>query len=138
MTRRGRIGYLAQEIPVTRPAERLFAAFSRGLPGTEEEQRALLLSYGLFRECDLHVPLGALSAGPRRRPGLARLLARSADLLLLDEPTSHLAPGLVERLEEALAQWSGALVVVTHDRLLQDRFEGRRREIRAGRVLTGG
>ncbi|PSJ29485.1 ABC transporter ATP-binding protein [Streptosporangium nondiastaticum] len=138
VTRRGRTGYLAQEVPVTRPAERLFTAFSRGLPGTEEERRALLLSYGLFRERDLHVPVGALSAGQRRRLGLARLLARPADLLLLDEPTNHLALGLVEQLEEALAEWSGALVVVTHDRLLQDRFEGRRCEIRAGRALIGG
>ncbi|WP_190019507.1 ribosomal protection-like ABC-F family protein [Streptomyces hiroshimensis] len=138
VTRRGSTGYLAQEIPVTRPAERLLAAFARGLAGAEEEHRALLLSYGLFRERDLHVPVGALSAGQRRRLGLARLLARPADLLLLDEPTNHLALGLVEQLEEALAAWSGALVVVTHDRLLRQRFEGRQCEIRAGRALIAG
>nr|WP_058047278.1 ABC-F family ATP-binding cassette domain-containing protein [Streptomyces roseifaciens] len=138
VTRRGSIGYLAQEIPVTRPAERLLAAFARGLTGTEEEHRALLLSYGLFRERDLHVPVGALSAGQRRRLGLARLLARPADLLLLDEPTNHLALGLVEQLEEALAAWSGALVVVTHDRHLRQRFKGRQCEIRAGRALVTG
>ncbi|MEH6378413.1 ABC-F family ATP-binding cassette domain-containing protein [Streptomyces sp. KLMMK] len=138
VTRRGSIGYLAQEIPVTRPAERLLAAFARGLAGTEEEHRARLLSYGLFRERDLHVPVGALSAGQRRRLGLARLLARPADLLLLDEPTNHLALGLVEQLEEALAAWSGALVVVTHDRHMRQRFEGRQCEIRAGRALVTG
>ncbi|QLE76301.1 ABC-F family ATP-binding cassette domain-containing protein [Streptomyces rectiverticillatus] len=138
VTRRGSIGYLAQEIPVTRPAERLLAAFARGLTGTGEEHRALLLSYGLFRERDLHVPVGALSAGQRRRLALARLLARPADLLLLDEPTNHLALGLVEQLEEALAAWSGALVVVTHDRHLRQRFEGRQCEIRAGRALVTG
>ncbi len=108
----------------------------QGLPGDVEEQRALLLSYGLFREHDLHVPVGSLSAGQSRRLALARLLARPADLLLLDEPANHLALGLLEQLEEALAQWPGAVVVVSHDRALRDRFVGRRCEIRAGRALV--
>ncbi|MEX2982182.1 ATP-binding cassette domain-containing protein, partial [Streptomyces sp. C36] len=133
--RRGRIGYLAQEIPVDRPSERLADAFRRGLPGDAEEQRELLLSYGLFRERDLHVPVGSLSVGQRRRLGLARLLARPADLLLLDEPTNHLALGLVEELEQALAAWPGAVVIVSHDRALSRRFVGGRCEIRDGRAL---
>ncbi len=131
--RRGRIGFLAQEIPVSRPAEPLFAAFRRGLAGDTEELTALLLSFGLFREGDLPVPVGALSAGQRRRLALARLLARPADLLLLDEPTNHLALTLVEELETALSAWPGALVVVSHDRLLRRRFGGRPYEIRDGR-----
>ncbi|MEV5597922.1 ABC-F family ATP-binding cassette domain-containing protein [Streptomyces sp. NPDC052496] len=135
VTRRGRIGYLAQEIPVSRPRERLQSAFGRGLSGAPEELTELLLSFGLFRESDLQVPVGALSAGQRRRLALARLLARPADLLLLDEPTNHLALGLVEELEAALAAWPGALVVVSHDRLLGRRFGGRRCEIRAGRAV---
>ncbi|MFD7665344.1 ribosomal protection-like ABC-F family protein [Streptomyces sp. NPDC059788] len=135
VARRGRIGYLAQEIPVSRPGERLLSAFGRGLPGDPEELAELLLSFGLFREGDLEVPVGALSAGQRRRLALARLLARPADLLLLDEPTNHLALGLVEELDAALAAWPGALVVVSHDRLLRRRFDGRRCEIRAGRPV---
>ncbi|MGP8298650.1 ABC-F family ATP-binding cassette domain-containing protein [Streptomyces inhibens] len=131
--RRGRIGFLAQEIPVSRPAEPLLTAFCRGLAGDTEELTALLLSFGLFRERDLQVPVGALSAGQRRRLALARLLARPADLLLLDEPTNHLALDLVEELEAALAVWPGALVVVSHDRLLRRRFDGRPYEIREGR-----
>ncbi|WP_431041807.1 ribosomal protection-like ABC-F family protein [Streptomyces sp. P1-3] len=135
VVRRGRIGYLAQEIPVARPAERLLSAFGRGLPGTPEEQTELLLSYGLFRDRDLRVPVGALSAGQRRRLALARLLARPADVLLLDEPTNHLALGLVEELEQALERWAGALVLVSHDRLLRSRFTGRLCEIRCGRPV---
>ncbi|BDM71773.1 ABC transporter ATP-binding protein [Streptomyces nigrescens] len=131
--RRGRIGFLAQEIPVSRPAEPLLDAFRRGLAGHPEELADLLLSFGLFRERDLQVPVGALSAGQRRRLALARLLARPADLLLLDEPTNHLALGLVEELEAALAAWPGALVMVTHDRLLRRRFGGHPYEIRNGR-----
>ncbi|MGA4839176.1 ribosomal protection-like ABC-F family protein [Streptomyces sp. G45] len=134
VVRRGRIGYLAQEIPVRRPTERVLEAFGRGLPLTEEEQSELLLSYGLFHPRDLHVPVGSLSAGQRRRLGLARLLARPADLLLLDEPANHLALTLVEELEEALDQWPGALVVVSHDRHLRRRFTGRIRRMEAGRL----
>ncbi|MFF0749700.1 ABC-F family ATP-binding cassette domain-containing protein [Streptomyces sp. NPDC004267] len=133
--RRGRIGFLAQEIPSHRPAERVLAAFGRGLALTDDEQTELLLSYGLFRPADLTVPVGALSAGQRRRLALARLLARPADLLLLDEPANHLALGLVEDLEQALEQWDGAVVVVSHDRELRRRFTGRIRRMDSGRLL---
>jgi macrolide transport system ATP-binding/permease protein len=134
VTRRGRIGYLAQEIPVHRPTERVLTAFGTGLPLTEDEQEELLLSFGLFRPHELRVPVGALSAGQRRRLALARLLARPADLLLLDEPANHLALALVEELEEALDRWTGALVVVSHDRLLRRRFTGEIRRMEAGRL----
>ncbi|MFI1678631.1 ribosomal protection-like ABC-F family protein [Streptomyces sp. NPDC020607] len=134
VVRRGRIGYLAQEIPVRRPTERVLDAFGKGLGLADDEQRELLLSYGLFRPRDLHVPVGSLSAGQRRRLALARLLARPADLLLLDEPANHLALGLVEELEAALDQWTGALVVVSHDRLLRRRFTGRIRRMESGRL----
>ncbi|MFI6645119.1 ABC-F family ATP-binding cassette domain-containing protein [Streptomyces sp. NPDC050504] len=135
VVRRGGIGFLAQEIPVHRPAERVLAAFGRGLALTEDEQAELLLSFGLFRPRDLSVPVGSLSAGQRRRLALARLLARPADLLLLDEPANHLALGLVEELEEALEQWTGALVVVSHDRLLRRRFTGNIRRMESGQLL---
>ncbi|MFF3644630.1 ABC-F family ATP-binding cassette domain-containing protein [Streptomyces sp. NPDC002564] len=134
VVRRGRIGYLAQEIPVRRPADPVLAVFGKGLGLTEDEQRELLLSYGLFRPRDLHVPVGSLSAGQHRRLALARLLARPADLLLLDEPANHLALGLVEELETALDQWAGALVVVSHDRLLRRRFTGRIRRMESGHL----
>ncbi|MEE1810935.1 ABC-F family ATP-binding cassette domain-containing protein [Streptomyces sp. BE133] len=135
VVRRGGFGYLAQEIPMHRPAEHVLAAFGRGLALTEEEQAELLLSYGLFRSRDLQVPVGSLSAGQRRRLALARLLARPADLLLLDEPANHLALGLVQELEEALALWQGALVVVSHDRLLRRRFTGDIRPMVSGQLL---
>ncbi|MER7519831.1 ABC-F family ATP-binding cassette domain-containing protein [Streptomyces sp. NPDC126499] len=135
VVRRGRIGFLAQEIPAHRPAERVLATFGRGLALSEDEQAELLLSYGLFRPTDLGVPVGSLSAGQRRRLALARLLARPADLLLLDEPANHLALGLVEELERALEQWQGAVVIVSHDRELCRRFTGRIRRMDSGRLL---
>ncbi|GGR58603.1 ATP-binding cassette domain-containing protein [Streptomyces roseolus] len=135
--RRGRTGFLAQEVAVPRPAESLLTAFGHGLGlGLDEEELTeRLLSYGLFRPDDLAVPVGALSAGQLRRLALARLLARPADLLLLDEPANHLALGLVEELEEALEEWAGAVVVVSHDRELRRRFTGRIRRMDSGRLL---
>ncbi|WP_406384448.1 ABC-F family ATP-binding cassette domain-containing protein [Streptomyces sp. NBC_01618] len=135
VVRRGGIGYLAQEIPTHRPAERVLAMFGRGLPLTDDEQAELLLSYGLFRARDLQLPVGSLSAGQHRRLALARLLARPADLLLLDEPANHLALGLVQELEEALVLWRGALVVVSHDRALRRRFTGGIRRMESGQLL---
>ncbi|KAA2257920.1 ABC-F family ATP-binding cassette domain-containing protein [Solihabitans fulvus] len=133
---RGRIGYLAQEIPVTRPRTGLLASFAEGMVGTQEEHADVLLSLGLFRAQDLHTPVGALSVGQRRRLALARLLVREVDLLLLDEPTNHLSLALVEDVEVALAEYRGAVVVVSHDRLLRSRFPGGRREMRAGRLVA--
>ncbi len=135
--RQGRTGFLSQEVTVRRPAEPLLTAFGHGLGlGLDEDGPAeRLLSYGLFRPDDLIVPLGALSAGQLRRLALARLLARPADLLLLDEPANHLALGLVEELEQALEEWPGALVVVSHDRGLRRAFTGRIRRMDSGRLL---
>jgi macrolide transport system ATP-binding/permease protein len=134
--RQGRTGYLAQEVPVSRPRVSLLAAFAEGRPGTVDEHAERLLALGLFRPDDLRVDVGALSAGQRRRLGLARLLTTEVDLLLLDEPTNHLSPGLVEELEEALVGFPGALVVVSHDRRLCQRFRGMRRALRAGRLVS--
>lgn len=136
-----RIGYLPQEIEYigseagTDTAQRLLDAFAAGLGGLPEDHAQALLSLGLFREEDLAVPVKGLSVGQRRRLALARLVTRPADLLLLDEPTNHLSPALVEELDEALAEYRGTLVVVSHDRRLRERFRGERVSVEAGRVV---
>jgi macrolide transport system ATP-binding/permease protein len=132
--RRGRIGYLPQEVAFTDPRQTVLAAFARGRAGYPEEHRMRLLSYGLFHPGSLDTPVGALSTGQRRRLGLARLLVSGADLLLLDEPTNHLSLTLVEELEAALDAYRGALVVVSHDRSLRSRFTGTQIEMCDGRL----
>jgi macrolide transport system ATP-binding/permease protein len=62
-------------------------------------------------------------------------VTRPVDLLLLDEPTNHLSPGLVEDLDRALADYPGALVVVTHDRRTRAGFDGTRLHLEDGRVV---
>jgi macrolide transport system ATP-binding/permease protein len=121
--RPARIGYLQQELePPLRPGLRLLPAFAAGLGGNIDEHAEALLRLGLFRTSEFHVPVGALSAGQQRRLALARLLLGRFETLIMDEPTNHLAPVLVEELEAALAGFAGTLVMVSHDRALREWF----------------
>ncbi|MFF4473539.1 ribosomal protection-like ABC-F family protein [Streptomyces sp. NPDC001599] len=131
--RPARIGYLAQELPAHAIRLPLLTAFAAGRPGLPDEYAGQLLSLGLFREQDLHVPVAALSVGQRRRLQIATLVTRPADLLVLDEPTNHIALDLVEDLQAALAAYQGAVVAVSHDRDFRSRFEAERLELHAGR-----
>ncbi|GAA4533264.1 TlrC/CarA/OleB/SrmB family ABC-F type ribosomal protection protein [Amycolatopsis samaneae] len=131
---RGRIGYLRQEETPWPPGMTLAEAFAAGRDGEPGEHVDRLLSLGLFGPADPYRRVGELSYGQRRRLELARLVSEPVDLVLLDEPTNHLSPALIEELEEALADYEGAVVVVTHDRRLRDRFTGGHLELEAGRV----
>ncbi|MFE1034591.1 ribosomal protection-like ABC-F family protein [Streptomyces sp. NPDC058807] len=124
VTRRGRIGHLPQEPAPGRPGETLLHAYARGLPGHPEEHTERLLALGLFTPERLTARVTELSTGQRRRLALARLLSRPSDVLLLDEPTNHLSPALIEDLEQALADYPGTLLLVSHDRRLRARWQG--------------
>lgn len=127
---RCRVGHLAQET-VFDPELPVLAVYGRGHPSN---RRAALLATGLFRPETLDLRAGALSVGQQRRLALARLLAGEHDLILLDEPTNHLSPDLAEELERALDSYSGALVVVSHDRALRRRFRGTEITMSGGRL----
>lgn len=138
--RPARIGYLAQDLSAAYGRQSLLAAFASacpsGRPGPPDEHADALLALGLFRPEDLTVPVAALSVGQRRRLELAALVTHPADLLVLDEPTNHVSLALVEELEEALASYRGAVVVVSHDRRFRSRFTGDLLELDAGRPVT--
>ncbi|MEU8867877.1 TlrC/CarA/OleB/SrmB family ABC-F type ribosomal protection protein [Streptomyces umbrinus] len=134
----GRVGHLRQE-PMSWPLGLTVPqAFAQGRSGHPDDHVEALLSLGLFGPDDLRQRMGELSYGQRRRLELARLVSDPIDLLLLDEPTNHLSPALVEELEQALTDYQGAVVVVTHDRRMQRRFAGSRMMLREGRVAAFG
>ncbi len=80
--------------------------------------------------------LGELSGGTRKRVAIARALLTRPDLLLLDEPTNHLDADTVDWLEEELDAFSGALLLVTHDRYFLDDLVDRIVEIQPGSGVT--
>jgi ATP-binding cassette subfamily F protein 3 len=75
-----------------------------------------------FGEQSWQMPLAQLSGGQKTRALLARLLLERPDLLILDEPTNHLDVAAVEWLENALRNWDGAVLLVSHDRYFLDRI----------------
>ncbi|MCU6711302.1 ABC-F type ribosomal protection protein [Paenibacillus sp. J5C_2022] len=141
--------------------ERLLAA-SGGDGGTEgRELEELLLQYGELQErfqllggyeidarigkvrSGLGIPeeqldrsFHSLSGGEKTKIGLAVILLEEPDLLLLDEPTNHLDMNAIDWLEQFLQQYSGTVVVISHDRYFLDRVAATMIEIEDGEAIT--
>jgi ATP-binding cassette ChvD family protein len=90
------------------------------MPGREVNSRAYCAQFG-FTGADQQKKVGVLSGGERNRVHLARLLKSGANLILLDEPTNDLDINSIRALEEALTNFAGCAVVVSHDRWFLDR-----------------
>ncbi len=100
--------------------------------------RATLLGLG-FPESAFSTPVGVLSGGQRSKAAMGRLLLADTNLLLLDEPTNHLDIPSVEWLEEYLLGYTGAVVVISHDRYFLDKVTNRTMELKGGRLyITAG
>ena len=113
-------------------------AFERAVPEmTQAEVRTLLAKFGLKAD-QVGAVVGRLSPGERTRAAMALLQARGVNLLVLDEPTNHLDLPAIEQLEQALASYDGALLLVSHDRrLLAGVRLDQRWHVEAGRVTVG-
>ncbi|MFW5471400.1 ABC-F family ATP-binding cassette domain-containing protein [Knoellia sp. CPCC 206435] len=113
----------------------LSEAFGEAVPHLAPvDRRTLLAKFGL-RADQVTSPVSRLSPGERTRAAMALLQARGVNLLVLDEPTNHLDLPAIEQLEEALASYDGALLLVSHDRrLLENVHLDQRWHVEAGRV----
>ena len=92
--------------------------------GAWEIDTKLEIAMDALRTPDGDTPIKNLSGGERRRVALCRLLLQQPDVLLLDEPTNHLDAESVLWLEQHLAQYSGTVIAVTHDRYFLDNVAG--------------
>jgi len=85
---------------------------------------------------DFNKRISELSGGQKKRVSLAQVLIQDADLLILDEPTNHLDYESVKWLEEYLSRYSGAILLVTHDRYFLDRVTNRIFELDGGKLYS--
>ena len=105
-----------------------------GAEGYEAEIERTLMGLG-FERSDFDRPTSEFSGGWRMRIELAKILLRRPDVLLLDEPTNHLDIESIQWLEQLLATWSGAVVLVSHDRAFINNVSNRTLEISCGRII---
>jgi len=131
-----RLGYFAQHAAETLDGSLTVLEAVEEVASDDMRMRLRsLLGNFLFVGDDVFKQCRILSGGERQRVAIARMLLTPANLILLDEPTHHLDLAGKEVLEEALIQYPGAVVVVTHDRSLMARLATRILAVEEGRVV---
>jgi len=121
-----RIGYVDQSREALEPNRTVFEEITGGDDEIELGRRKVAsrayVSWFNFKGAAQQRKVGTLSGGERNRVHLAKLLRRGSNLLLLDEPTNDLDVDTLRALEEALLNFAGCAVVISHDRWFLDRI----------------
>lgn len=132
-----RIGYLPQNPVFERHnsvLEQVLSYASAGKTGSAEyECKAILTKLGIT---DFDADVNVLSGGQKKRVAMAAALAGQVDLLILDEPTNHIDSEMVVWLENFLARYNGALLMVTHDRYFLEKVTNRIVELQDGALTA--
>ena len=118
------MGYLPQIIHFDHPERTLVDTMLYDLDCTAQTARNRLAAFK-FRGEDVFKPVSALSGGEQSRLRLCMLMDSKINLLILDEPTNHLDIQSREWIEEAVEDYEGNLLFVSHDRYVIDRFATR-------------
>jgi len=121
----------AQELPEDLTVMQVMTTIDSGM--TVTQLRSLLGAF-LFKGDDVDKKVQVLSGGEKSRLALARMIAQPANLLIMDEPTNHLDMISQEILQEAMTQYDGSIIVVSHNRYFVDSFINKVLEIKNGRA----
>ena len=120
------VGYVDQSRDALAPAASVWEEISHGedelIVGKRPVPSRAYVSWFNFKGAQQQRKVGTLSGGERNRVHLAKLLQRGSNLLLLDEPTNDLDVDTLRALEEALVNYAGCAVVISHDRWFLDRI----------------
>lgn len=129
------IGYYDQEHHVLHPEKTAFEEVQDAYPNLTNTQVRNILAAFLFTGDDVFKRISDLSGGERGRVSLAKLMLSEANFLILDEPTNHLDITSKEILEQALQNYTGTILYVSHDRYFINRTATRILEL-SGQNLT--
>jgi ATP-binding cassette subfamily F protein 3 len=129
-----KIGYYDQKTDATLiPHETVLAYLTRLAPADASGERLLMMAGNfLFRNDDLEKTTSVLSGGERARLCLAGILLHEYNVLILDEPTNHLDVETAENLAEALREYGGTVIIVSHARTFVNALVDRTLELREG------
>lgn len=120
-----KLAYVDQSRAALDPSRSVFQEVTGGADllyfGRAEVNSRAYLSWFNFRGADQQKPVGVLSGGERNRLHLAKLLKEGGNVLLLDEPTNDLDVDTLRALEDAILQFAGCVMVISHDRWFLDR-----------------
>ncbi|MBK8270975.1 MAG: ABC-F family ATP-binding cassette domain-containing protein [Planctomycetes bacterium] len=119
------VGYYDQEHRDLDPALSVIETVRKVRPEATEAEARKFLALFLFRKDEVFKRVGTLSGGEQSRVLLARLVWRNPQVLVLDEPTNHLDIQAREALESALLEYSGSILMVSHDRYFLDKIATR-------------
>ena len=132
-----KIGYFAQHRAGTLdPNKTVFDEVMTGAPALREDDARALLGSFLFKKDDIYKLTSVLSGGEKSRLNLIKFLVDPPNLLLMDEPTTHLDIQTVESLTMALERYEGTLVFISHDVHFIRKIANRVLHVRAGQVTS--
>ena len=130
-----KIGYLPQIITFPKPNQNLLEYFCNSAELNEQKARQVLAGFQFYQE-DVTKKVVNLSGGEKMRVKLAELLQKKINTLIFDEPTNHIDIPTKEVLEDALEDFDGTLIFISHDRYFINKFADKIIELKNGNIKS--